>query len=33
MTREWTGERFDDGRPKTPDPLIERARKVSVTGA
>ena len=32
-TREWTGERFDDGRPKIPDSLIERARKVSVTGA
>jgi len=32
-TREWTGERFADGRPKIPDSLIERARKVSVTGA
>jgi len=32
-TREWTGERFADGRPKIPDALIERARKVSVTGA
>lgn len=32
-TREWTGERFEDGRPRIPDELIERARKVSVTGA
>src|SRR5512140_1277324 len=32
-TREWTGERFDDGRPKIPDTLIARARKVSITGA
>ena len=32
-TREWTGERFDDGRPKISDSLIERARKVSITGA
>ncbi|MCL5995433.1 MAG: RraA family protein [Chloroflexi bacterium] len=32
-TREWTGERFDDGRPKIPDSLIARARKVSITGA
>ena len=32
-TREWTGERFADGRPRISDSLIERARKVSVTGA
>lgn len=32
-TREWTGERFDDGRPRIPDALIQRARAVSVTGA
>jgi regulator of RNase E activity RraA len=32
-TREWTGERFDDGRPKLPDALIARAREVSITGA
>jgi regulator of RNase E activity RraA len=32
-TREWTGERFADGRPRVPDALIARARKVSITGA
>ena len=32
-TREWTGERFDDGRPRISDALIARARKVSITGA
>ena len=32
-TREWSGERFDDGRPKISDSLIARARKVSITGA
>jgi 4-hydroxy-4-methyl-2-oxoglutarate aldolase len=32
-TREWTGERFDDGRPRISDALIARARAVSVTGA
>ena len=32
-TREWTGERFDDGRPKISDLVIQRARAVSVTGA
>ena len=32
-TREWTGERFDDGRPKISDSMIERARAVSITGA
>jgi 4-hydroxy-4-methyl-2-oxoglutarate aldolase len=32
-TREWSGERFDDGRPKVPDALIARARKISITGA
>ncbi len=32
-TREWTGERFDDGRPKISDSMIQRARAVSVTGA
>jgi 4-hydroxy-4-methyl-2-oxoglutarate aldolase len=32
-TREWTGERFEDGRPRIPDALIARAREVSITGA
>ncbi len=32
-TREWTGERFDDGRPRIPDSLVQRARLVSITGA
>src|SRR5436190_287516 len=32
-TREWNGERFADGRPKVPDTLIERVRKVTITEA
>lgn len=32
-TREWTGDRFDDGRPKVPDALIERAKNVTITEA
>ncbi len=30
-TPEWKGERFDDGRPKVPDGIIQRYRRVSVT--
>jgi hypothetical protein len=32
-TPEWTGERFDDGRPKVPDAIIERMRNVTITQA
>lgn len=30
-TPEWAGERFDDGRPKVADEVIERFRRVSIT--
>lgn len=32
-TRDWTGDRFESGRPRVSDALIERARKLSITGA
>lgn len=32
-TREWTGERFDDGRPRVPDSLLERMKLVTVEEA
>ncbi|MEO6980064.1 MAG: RraA family protein, partial [Mucilaginibacter sp.] len=32
-TSEWKGERFADGRPKIPDELIERAKKISMEDA
>ena len=32
-TSEWKGERFADGRPKIPDALIERAKKISIEDA
>ena len=32
-TPEWQGERFDDGRPKVPDDILERMRLVSITEA
>ena len=32
-TSEWKGERFADGRPKIPDALIERAKKISLEDA
>lgn len=32
-TSEWKGERFADGRPKIPDELIERAKKISIEDA
>ena len=28
LTAAWKGERFPDGRPKVPDALVERARKI-----
>ncbi len=32
-TQEWTGERFDDGRPKVPDSILERMKRVSIEEA
>jgi regulator of RNase E activity RraA len=32
-TSEWTGERFDDGRPKVSDEILERMQKVSIEEA
>ncbi|WP_336515978.1 RraA family protein [Pollutibacter soli] len=33
LTSEWKGERFADGRPKIPDQLIERAKKIMIDDA
>lgn len=33
LTSEWKGERFDDGRPKLPDDLLERAKKIGIDDA
>lgn len=33
LTSEWQGERFADGRPKIPDALLERARKIGIDDA
>jgi regulator of RNase E activity RraA len=33
LTREWTGERFDDGRPKVPDALLDRMKLVTLEEA
>ena len=30
-TKEWTGQRFPDGRPKVPDDIIERMKNVTLT--
>ena len=32
-TSEWSGERFDDGRPKVPEEILERIKKVSIEEA
>ena len=32
-TPEWNGERFEGGRPKVPDGILERMRRVTVTAA
>jgi regulator of RNase E activity RraA len=32
-TPDWTGERFDDGRPKVADHIIERMKQVTITQA
>jgi len=33
LTSEWKGERFPDGRPKLPDELLERAKKIGIADA
>ena len=33
LTSEWKGERFDDGRPKIPDELLKRAKKIGIDDA
>ncbi len=33
LTSEWKGERFDDGRPKIPDDLLERAKQITIEDA
>ncbi|MCJ8208498.1 RraA family protein [Mucilaginibacter sp. RS28] len=33
LTSEWKGERFADGRPKIPDALIQRAKKIGIEEA
>lgn len=33
LTSEWKGERFADGRPKLPDQLLQRARKIYIDDA
>lgn len=32
-TSEWTGERFEDGRPMVPDDILERMKKISIEEA
>lgn len=32
-TQEWQGERYDDGRPKVPDGILERMKNVSIEEA
>ncbi|PSR57437.1 dimethylmenaquinone methyltransferase [Adhaeribacter arboris] len=33
LTSEWKGERFPDGRPKIPENLLERAKKIGIADA
>ncbi len=33
LTSEWKGERFDDGRPKISDDIIERAKRIGIDDA
>ncbi|MFK5971966.1 MAG: RraA family protein [Flavobacteriaceae bacterium] len=33
LTSQWQGERFDDGRPKIPEGLLERAKKIGIDDA
>ena len=32
-TPDWKGERFENGRPRVPDDILERMRRVSITQA
>ena len=32
-TPEWEGERFEDGRPKVPDSILERMKNVNLEEA
>ncbi len=32
-TKEWSGERFEDGRPKIPDSYLDRAKNISIEEA
>ena len=33
VTRAWTGDRFEDGRPKVPDSILRRMKTVSAEEA
>src|SRR5882672_292498 len=33
LTSEWKGDRFSDGRPKIPDDLLVRAKKIGIDDA
>src|SRR5690349_17588026 len=33
LTAEWKGERFADGRPKVPDSIVSRMKRVSIEEA
>ncbi|MGH9695257.1 MAG: RraA family protein, partial [Bryobacteraceae bacterium] len=33
LTREWKGERFEDGRPKVPDEVLERLKHATAEEA
>ncbi|MCG2459327.1 RraA family protein [Flavobacteriaceae bacterium F89] len=33
LTSEWKGERFEDGRPRIPDGLVERAKRIGIDDA
>lgn len=33
FTKEWSGERFEDGRPKIPDSYLDRAKNISIEEA
>lgn len=33
LTSQWKGERFDDGRPKIPENILERAKKIGIDDA
>ena len=30
LTAQWKGERFEDGRPKVPDTILERLKNVTI---